>query len=146
MSTTTSVPILNKEQLRRALFGLVESLDEIFAEFAYSQKLPFHPHRGSITKRPENFIFLSGGGTTIETWGDKNMNISLGARLKPSVQRKVEDHCCERGIGGLEIHQWRFANVALIGATDHFYIANPWIAFIPLEKLPAININNTPLR
>jgi hypothetical protein len=140
---------LSQENIKKTYFGVVTDISEIFERFLYCHDATFHPDRGSLTPRPEGFYFCPGRGTTVETWLNwgkprpKSGNLSVKPTYK--VATAVLKRSMEGKIGGFQIIPWEHAGHALIIGSDSTGIASVWLAFIPLDKLPTINQDNTPI-
>lgn len=134
---------IDQEQLAKTSFGIIQSLDEIFEGFMYCP----NSRDPSNMKYPPGFVFCSGRETgKVITFTDPSpwKGATLAVKARAHTMAAIEARCCEGNLGSFSIIPWPQYGYALIHATDKMMIANPWVAFIALDKLPSINPTNTP--
>jgi hypothetical protein len=143
---------LPDESVAKTLFGVMPDLASLFADFKYCRYE--RSDRGTLPIAPPGYFFVSSEAPGIKIWGDDNLSSCLKhglyVRPLPDVRRRVESRCTPRiggasndYIGSFKIIPWAPYGHALILASDSNMIANPWVAFVPLEALPKIDLTNT---
>lgn len=141
------------ESLAKTSFGIVASLGDLFAEFTYAASV-FTNERGSITLAPAGYYFIASQCPTINTWETNPGKRCAGLYVRPlpHVESAIQARCFARQhgaphgvIGGFKIIPWPATGHALIVAGDEVHICNPFVAFVPLDALPVINSDNTPV-
>jgi hypothetical protein len=129
---------LSGYQIGKTLFGIINSLDELFDGFTYTNCTP---DNGRQPLRPENYYFLASDANCIDTWGNKKMTISLGARPLKNVLAATVRRCTGTKVGSFHIVPWPDCGYTLIFANDTNHIAQPWLAFIRTDNLPILNVD-----
>lgn len=144
----TPLPKLAPHNLRRTIFGVVESMDDLFEGYAYSYDRENY-QGGRNPVRPEGYYFFNSEDPRIDVWirGPKHQFLgSLGAKPKYEIATELRKHCTESRFQSFTLIPWHHAECALILATDCRFIASPWLGFIDIAKVPTINPDNTEVK
>jgi hypothetical protein len=146
---------LDAESIKKSLFGIVPDLSALFSEFAfvgmsheYRQNTPQSRREIHRTYHnfPQRFFYLAARNCptidqTFATFVSKGF--ALCAEPLAAVRKAAENRCCEGRLASFEIIPWPHTGHALVLAHDAVMIANPWLAFVPLDALPTISMDNT---
>jgi hypothetical protein len=89
------------------------------------------PGHGSRTDAPVGYRYLS-------IPGGVRMKSALYAKPTPAARDMARQNCTDGSIGHFRIIPWK--DKALVIATDSHYIADVWLAFIPLDQVPDANL------
>lgn len=137
---------LDPKQLAKTRFGLIQSLDELFDGFLYC-RTKMSADQGSWSIHPDGWYFCSGIDTfqRVITFppGHPHPGPVLYTKPKPHVKQAVLDRSMEGKMGSFSLNTWKNHGMVLINATDSTSIPHIWLAFMPVEALPAINPDNT---
>lgn len=135
----------DKQQLEKTIFGVIQSLDEIFEPGFIYGKHQSSKNQGSWTLKPEGFVFLAGDGVRMKSFGTgKNHFDNLNVKPRAEVVKRALTYCIGSHITSFQINTWKDCEMSLIVAKDNTHISQPWIAFIPTANLPIVNYDNTP--
>lgn len=135
----------DKDQLNKTIYGVIQSLDEIFEPGFIYGKHESAPGRGSWTLKPEGFVFLAGDGVRMQSFGTgKNHHDNLNVKPRAEVAKRILTYCIGEWLQSFSIITWKDCEMSLITAGDNTGIPQPWVAFIPTANLPIVNYDNTP--
>jgi len=118
-----------------AALGDIAGLDLLVTDLAYF-KTVVTPGRGSRTLFPPGFVFVNIPGDSFRH--HKGSSYALFGKPTALLLETVEPRCCNGHAGSVEVLPWAKDGKALVVARDTVHIAAPWIAFIPIDKIPSI--------
>lgn len=102
------------------------NLSDIFEDFGfYPWKAT--PGHGSRTLAPTGYYFIS-------TPGCIRPKHNLFGKPTAKALEAAQNNATDGSVGSFGIIPW--ADKALVIAIDRHHIAQPWIAFIPLDQIP----------
>ncbi len=144
---------LTKEQLDRCQIKEVvtDFLSLFDGPFLYTPMLKA-PQGGTHHPYPPGYMFMSAidfdpaspqGLPVIQTFERKYMGDSLSAKPTEAVLAACDWRCMDGRINSLKLIPWKEYGHALLVATDKTQIPSIHVAFIPLENIPTITMDNT---
>lgn len=123
------------EQASKTLLGQLDSIDDIITGLRYVRSVR-SDKGGSRLEKSADEIFASFDGIGPRCWVGKNMDHALVGT--PRVRLPLFRG--ERRTGSLKIANWGRHNVALVIATDPSFIADRWLAIVPLDTVRALKV------
>lgn len=115
--------------IEKTILGMIPDLSTVLSDFEYLSR--------ADTRRAGKY-FLGSKSAQIKSFSPK-LRDALHVTINPDLVPKIQAHCCEGKIGGLQLIPWVSEGVALLLAMDKAMIAHVWVGFIPLEVLPTVN-------